>query len=242
MKKGESPYVLLDAGNTIVHLDFEALVQTLVEAGGEPVDPARLERAERATRAAMDTSRWARSSTDSGRWKEYIAGMMAGAGVAAPAQDGWAEILRARDRHRTFWRRVPDETRRGLDRLAAAGVRMAVVSNSDGRVREILRRVGILDRFEFVIDSSEEGVEKPDPEIFRRALARAGVGPDGALYVGDLYHIDVLGARAAGLDAVLVDPDGTRGGLDCPRVRDLDELAERLLAGDLRPPERSVAG
>jgi putative hydrolase of the HAD superfamily len=73
-------------------------------------------------------------------------------------------------------------------------------------VREKLRRVGLLGYFETVLDSHEEGVEKPDPRIFRAAMERTGARAETSLYVGDFYHIDVTGARAAGMEAVLIDP------------------------------------
>ena len=64
-------------------------------------------------------------------------------------------------------------------------------------------------------------MEKPDPRIFERALARARVAPGEAVYIGDLYSIDVRGARAAGLRAVLLDPGGHWGARDCPIAPDL---------------------
>jgi FMN phosphatase YigB (HAD superfamily) len=62
------------------------------------------------------------------------------------------------------------------------------------------------------------GVEKPDPRIFRIALERAQVEPDDAVYVGDLYSVDVIGARAVGMDAVLLDPGACWAPRDCPQV------------------------
>jgi FMN phosphatase YigB (HAD superfamily) len=62
-------------------------------------------------------------------------------------------------------------------------------------------------------------VEKPNPEIFRRALTRTGVAAHEAVYIGDLYSIDILGARSAGVDAVLIDPGGHWGDRDCTKAR-----------------------
>jgi putative hydrolase of the HAD superfamily len=73
-------------------------------------------------------------------------------------------------------------------------------------VEGLIEEAGIRDYFEFVMDSHLEGVEKPDPEIFLRGCRRMGVRPEECLYVGDLYPVDVLGARSAGMDAVLLDP------------------------------------
>ena len=74
------------------------------------------------------------------------------------------------------------------------------------------------------------GVEKPDPRIFQIALERMGIDPADALYVGDLYEVDAMGARAAGLDVVLLDPSGGHSGRDVKTVRSLVELADELLA------------
>ena len=65
------------------------------------------------------------------------------------------------------------------------------------------------------------GVEKPDPRIFLMGLAKAQVEPGEAVYIGDLYSVDVLGARAAGMAAVLLDPGGVWGERDCPVARSL---------------------
>lgn len=98
-----------------------------------------------------------------------------------------------------------------LARLSAGGCRLAVVSNSDGQVARLLDGLGYAGHFETIIDSHVEGVAKPAPELFNTALQRLGLSPgdDGGpavLHVGDNYRADYLGARAAGLTAVLIDP------------------------------------
>lgn len=67
-------------------------------------------------------------------------------------------------------------------------------------------------------------MEKPDPRLFEIALERSGARRDETLHVGDLYHVDVLGARAAGLRAALVDEAGLYPNADCLRIRSLAEL------------------
>src|SRR3989442_4310656 len=103
----------------------------------------------------------------------------------------------------------------------ARGLTAGVISNSNGTIRAILRALGLLPYLDFVLDSAEVGVEKPDPRIFRLALEQARVAPREAVYVGDLYSVDVRGARAAGLDAVLLDPAGLWGERDCSRAPDV---------------------
>jgi putative hydrolase of the HAD superfamily len=87
------------------------------------------------------------------------------------------------------------------------------------------------DAFEFVIDSHLEGVSKPNPEIFQRALTRLAVPASRAVYAGDLPEIDVVGARAAGMHGVLVDAfDHYADRPDLPRVRSVAQLIDELLA------------
>ncbi len=91
--------------------------------------------------------------------------------------------------------------------IRAAGVRVAVVSNSDGSVEESLAVAGFDSVFEFTLDSAVVGVKKPDPQIFEIALERLGLPPRSVWYVGDSVYHDIEGASAAGLGrGVLVDP------------------------------------
>jgi putative hydrolase of the HAD superfamily len=104
-----------------------------------------------------------------------------------------------------------------------------VVSNSDGRVAEALEAAGLRGYFDVVVDSALVGVEKPDPAIFRAALEVLEVPPAEALYLGDLYDVDVLGAKAAGIPAVLLVPPGAPRPAGCATVGSLQELADDLL-------------
>jgi HAD superfamily hydrolase (TIGR01509 family) len=119
-----------------------------------------------------------------------------------------------------------------LSLVRGAGLGAAVISNSNGSIHSILERLGLAGHLDFVLDSSVVGVEKPDPRIFRMALERAGLQAAQAVYVGDLYSVDVLGARAVGMDAVLLDPGGCWGARDCPAAPDL--IAAVRLAVDGR--------
>ncbi|MGA9856326.1 MAG: HAD-IA family hydrolase [Solirubrobacteraceae bacterium] len=88
------------------------------------------------------------------------------------------------------------------------GVRVVVVSNWDVSLIEVLELVGLSPLLDAVITSAAVGARKPDPEIFRHALAVAGVGAEAAVHVGDSLQEDVAGARACGIAAVLVSRDG----------------------------------
>jgi HAD superfamily hydrolase (TIGR01509 family) len=134
-----------------------------------------------------------------------------------------------------YWHEHPSAPRlfsdaRGcLERLQRERRRMGVISNSrsEASIRDKMRQTGILDFFEVVLSSGTEGVEKPDPEIFRRGLRRSGVPPSEAFYVGDLEYTDAKAARAAGLRSVWLNRDGTGMG-DEPEITSLTELPFHL--------------
>lgn len=111
-----------------------------------------------------------------------------------------------------------------LDALAAAGLPVAVVSNWDCSLPATLAGLGVADRFAAVVVSAVVGARKPEPAIFRHALARLGVPPGAALHCGDLPGADCDGARRAGLRAVLLDRAGGSPEAACPRIATLAEL------------------
>ena len=93
----------------------------------------------------------------------------------------------------------------------------------------MLRRCGVCDCFASIIDSGHVGHEKPHPAIFAAALREMRADPADSLYVGDIYSVDYVGARNAGMQAVLFDVAGAYRGREFPRVESLAEL-EQLLA------------
>jgi putative hydrolase of the HAD superfamily len=111
-----------------------------------------------------------------------------------------------------------------LDALAARGLPLAVVSNWDHALPEVLDGLGIGGRFAVVATSAAAGAAKPDPAIFAGVLARLRVPAAEALHCGDSPRHDCAGARAAGIDAVLVDREGVLPPGPCPRIADLADL------------------
>jgi HAD superfamily hydrolase (TIGR01509 family) len=146
-----------------------------------------------------------------------------------------AALAELREYHarRNLWENVPAEVVPCLRRFRAVGLSLVVVSNANGTLRDHLLRLDLHRYFDVVLDSFDEGVEKPDPRLFAVGLERSGARAEATLHVGDFYEIDVVGARAAGLRAVLLDAAGLYPEADCPRVRSLTELAQRLEAGVL---------
>ena len=115
-----------------------------------------------------------------------------------------------------LWSAVLPGVPEALARLREAGFRLVVVSNADGTVEEGLTRAGLRPLLHAVVDSSVVGFEKPDPRIFSHALSLFDSDPARTLHVGDMYAADIVGARAAGVHALLLDPHGDWGDVDCP--------------------------
>jgi len=131
---------------------------------------------------------------------------------------------------RTF--RLHAGARELLAELRARGFVLGLLSNWSARLPRLLAALGLTRAFDHVLGSAALELEKPDPALFRLALARAGVEPRDALHAGDRLDLDVAGARAVGMHAVLVDHAGRHdpAGLPCPRVRSLPELLDRILS------------
>ncbi len=218
--------VLFDAGNTLVFLDYDRLAGAIASALDLPLTASALRVHAPAAALAMEQAHL----TDRERGTAFLLTLFERAGVPAGRTEELRQSLLDLHQRAHLWGATEPGTRAALDRLKDAGIRLAVVSNSDGRAAAALEAAGLLDAFEFVVDSGEVGVEKPDPRIFQIALDRLGVGASDAVYVGDLYEVDVVGARAAGLDVVLLDPQGAHAGRGVRTVRSIAEFTDQLLA------------
>jgi len=122
-----------------------------------------------------------------------------------------------------------DDVVPALTDLSRRGLILGLISNIDRDISPLLNELGLPPRLQVVVTSLDTGFTKPHPQIFGEALNRAGVPAEEAMYVGDQYQVDVLGARDAGMVGVLLD----RGGYfpeitDCPRISSLIELSEML--------------
>jgi putative hydrolase of the HAD superfamily len=213
--------ILFDAGGTLVFPGFDRIARELA-AHGVLADPTALARADARVRFELDRPDVIAATNDGGRFRLYLDALAGASGLRRMPEPVFAR-LDAYHRVHNLWEDVPPDVPAALERLRGR-VRMGVVSNANGTVRAKLARVGLAGYFELVVDSHEEGIEKPDPRIFALALARMGVSAAEAAYVGDLYHVDVVGAAAAGLSAYLLDPFDLYRGSPVPRVRSLAEL------------------
>jgi len=220
--------LFLDAGGVLVDPNWERISAALA-GHGVRVAPEALAAAEPHTKRALDVSNLIRHTRDSDRGWTYFNQLLERVGVTrSPATDRALEELHAYHAAHNLWELVREGVVPALERLRARVPRMVVVSNANGRLHTVLERLDLARFFDVMLDSHLEGVEKPDPRLFAIAMDRAGARPEATLHVGDFYWIDVQGARAAGLQAVLLDSAGLYSEVDCPRVRTLGELADRM--------------
>jgi HAD superfamily hydrolase (TIGR01549 family) len=136
---------------------------------------------------------------------------------------GIRDVLVENTQNSANWDQILSGTRDALDRISEK-FRIAVISNADGAIERVLSRCGIAGCFESITDSGIIGVEKPRAEIFEAALASMKARADESLYVGDVYSVDYVGARNAGMDAVLLDISGAYRDRKLPRVESLEQL------------------
>ncbi|PYN45293.1 MAG: hypothetical protein DME00_22620 [Candidatus Rokuibacteriota bacterium] len=206
-------------------MDYAVFAAELARHGVR-VTPDAVQRAEWQARVHLDDQVFARAAGASTETQEsatrYMRLVLEGLGVA----DG-STVERVAEWRRTYnpplgvWTAHDPQAPESLALVRRSGARAAAISNSNGSVASVLAAVGLGPYLDFVVDSGEVGIEKPDPRIFELALARADVAPAEAAYIGDFYSIDVKGATAAGLRAVLLDPGGFWGARDCAMAPDL---------------------
>jgi putative hydrolase of the HAD superfamily len=223
--------LFLDAGGVLVFPNWSRVSETLARHG-VAIDAGALAAAEPRAKRALDVGGTVQATNDQQRGWLYFNLVLTEAGVPLTAGTD-AALAELHEYHaaENLWEIVPDDVVPALARLRRAGLRLVVVSNANGRLKHVFTRLGLTDKVDVLFDSFEEGVEKPDPRLFRIALERSGAHPAATTHVGDLYHVDVVGARAAGLQAVLLDVADLYADYDCPRVRSMTELADMITKG-----------
>jgi putative hydrolase of the HAD superfamily len=225
--------IFFDAGNTLLRMNYADITAALEERAVATTIEA-VQRAEWQARVRLDAEVLVHAGSTESRstHHRYLRYLLEGVGVTdeptIEAMDAWR---RAYEGPGGLWNTADPDAVAALDAVHAAGLRSAVISNSNGTIRSLVTRLGLVDRLDFVIDSAEEGVEKPDPRIFEIALARARVKPEEAAYIGDLYSIDVRGARRVGLRPVLLDPGRYWGDRDCDTALTVLDAVRVLVGG-----------
>ncbi|HUR81407.1 MAG TPA: HAD family hydrolase [Thermoanaerobaculia bacterium] len=222
--------MFLDAGGVLVNPNWFRVSETLARHGVH-IAAAALATAEPHAKKRLDTGATIRATNDQQRGWTYFNFVLDAAGV--PLSDATAAALaelHAYHQEFNLWESVPEEVLPALALLRARGFRLVVLSNANGTLHRAFDRLGLTSAFDVIFDSYREGVEKPDPRLFEIALERSGARAETTMHVGDLYHVDVAGARAAGITPVLFDVANLYPDCDCLRVGSLMALVDALAA------------
>jgi len=217
---------VFDAGGTLVHPDWLRLGQLIAEETGQEFTPAQMYHAFYRVLRIVDAELL--QGTESMQRRQPHWGFLdafRNLGVDEAACNRLGQRLNGAHLSRHLWCEPDEEAPAVLHRLRSAGLRIAVISNTeDGRLEDSLTLAHLGSQFEFLIDSHIVGHRKPESKIFRLALDRFGLEPHVAVYVGDSYGYDVMGAQKAGLLPILLDRLGTYEDVECARIRKLSDL------------------
>lgn len=220
--------VFLDAGGVLLFPNWERISATLARHGVHVTVDA-LAAAEPHAKRNLDKSRTVRATNDEKRGWLYFNLILEQAGIT-PGDATAAALaeLHAYHQQSNLWDYMPDDVLPSLRALRSLGLQLVVVSNANGTVQALAERLGLTECVSCVLDSFVEKVEKPDPRFFEIALDRSGARRESTIHVGDLYEVDVIGARAAGIMPVLFDAADLYPEADCERVRSLPDLVSFL--------------
>ena len=216
--------IFFDVGNTLLFPNRKKMLQGLHSRQVFPSEEL-LQRIERESKRNFDALVESHSAVDHGFWWMFYTRLLQELGI--PDEALCADLV-ARTQTSANWCDIRPGTREALLRLGEH-YRLAVISNADGKIADILAHCGIADCFEAITDSGIVGKEKPHPAIFEAALRGLGVAAERSLYTGDVYCVDYLGSTSAGMKCVLFDVPGAYVHKGLPRVESLEEL-EKLLA------------
>jgi putative hydrolase of the HAD superfamily len=221
--------IFFDVGNTLLFPNRERIHAPLTERG-VTLDADLLRDLECRTKNQFDGMMTGiitkTGSTDHGFWWMFYSQLLSEVGLK---DDAIRDQLVASIRNSGNWDTIRPGT---AEKLSEIGERyhIAVISNADGKIEDVLQNCGIAECFRTITDSGLVGYEKPHPEIFLHALKSMNAAPEQSLYVGDVYSVDYLGATRAGMQALLMDVPGAYRDKGVPRVESLEELQILLSA------------
>jgi len=160
-------------------------------------------------------------------WAQYEEILLREAGVKADKQ----LILGLLGKMQQFKMKLVlfDDVMPALTNLKRRGLILGLISNIDRDMTDTFNELGLSSLLQVMVTSQEVGFNKPQPQIFQEALKRAGVRAPEAIYIGDQYQIDVVGANRVGMKGILLDRGGYFNEItDCPRIQSLTQIKEFL--------------
>lgn len=211
----------LDFGQTLGELDFAFLARRLHERGAD-FDPAA---AAEKSAAAWQVYGAKKAEGHAAAWRGMIEAQLTSGGVPserAPELGAWLWDEQPRQ---NLWRRPIPGMIELVREVKRQGVPIAIISNSEGQLAELVAELGWARDFDVVVDSGKLGIDKPDPRIFSHACAALGVDNSQLLHVGDAWEADVRGALGASASAVWFDRQHRERALP-PRVHGAANAAE----------------
>lgn len=225
--------VFLDAGGTMLdpHPSFAELFALVCVESGRPIDAALVQDVqeriaphlvELLAEAGLDQGPSLSPEASRAFWTFTYRRFLGELGIV---DENLVERLYERFSDPSSYR-LYDDVVPALAQLADAGYRLGVISNFDEWLETMLIEMEIHQSFDTHVISGMEGVEKPDPAIYRLALDRAGVAAGSSVHVGDSPAMDIEPARAAGLNAVLIDRVGRYADASGTRITSLKELPD----------------
>jgi HAD superfamily hydrolase (TIGR01549 family) len=222
--KQKPEVVLFDVGNTLLFPNWQRILARLLDRGFQPTSE-QLRALERRTKKEFDEM-VTTGKVDHGFWWTFYGHLLELLGVS---DEQLQAALTKATQNSGNWDQIRPGTREALDQIGAK-YRIGVISNADGKIANVLSVCGICDCFLSVTDSGIIGHEKPHPAIFAAAIEAMQTQPERALYVGDVYSVDYVGATRSGMQAILMDVSGAYRERDLPRVESLQELRAKLQA------------
>jgi HAD superfamily hydrolase (TIGR01549 family) len=216
-------YIFFDVGSTLLFANRERILAPLYERGIRPEEP-RLRALEAQVKNDFDARMEHGDRPDLGFWDMFYQRLF---GELDLHDEPLRQMVIANTRNSFNWDQIRPGTHETLQQIGKK-YPLAVISNADGRIAQLLRSCGIADCFRTITDSGIVGHEKPHPVIFATALSSMQARPEESVYVGDVYSVDYKGASGAGMGAVLFDVCGAYREKGLPRVESLAEL-ERML-------------
>jgi putative hydrolase of the HAD superfamily len=226
MRTTEIKALLFDFGNALAFLDYDALSDEFRRVL-PALDAAALERAEYIGRQALDeyVMRTGMPIDFDQAYELYFLAWMGAAGVPASRLEWCRDRFLALNQAQSLWRVVRPGIIEHLKQFREAGFKLGVVSNANGNIQADAERYGLAEYFDVIIDSHVVGVAKPDPRIFHLALEHIRIPPDQALFAGDLYSIDMVGAKAAGIiGCKLIDVMGQYSWVEHAKIEGIHQL------------------
>jgi len=215
--------IFFDVGNTLLFPDRSHILAPLRQPKLTP-SLQQWQAIERKTKKEFDDILQHDGKADRSFWYLFHSHLLRELGIDDDAlRDEMVEATRVS----ANWCDIRPGTREVLLRLGQR-YPLAVISNADGKIADVLERCGIVDCFRTITDSGLIGCEKPHAAIFEEALRGMDAVAEQSLYVGDVYSVDYLGATRAGMRAILFDVSGAYRESGLPRVESLEELEGKV--------------